>query len=287
MSQRPRDILDIKHETFIRKKGNSVSAIKHKNLQDEFSYITRSLGKKYHKYCHTKTNSANDDSFFLGYQHWNQWLKKHKVSVSAKLTKREFKAFWHWFKARKDDYANIDYSNYTPTYDGIRIDKVIDDFVNCGVMTRTVAITFVKSIDADNNGSISFEEFMNGLSKKGDLEHIMSLRKFVSQLSSEEVDGSQKKGRARLDAASLVGEVGQKPHALPAIATAQNSGGDTLSKKKRKKVRVTLDVSQAQDLPHLSTGRREESSISRTPKFSRSRSDVSYFQEMPAISPIR
>lgn len=230
----------MKHSVeFEHVRRNSASAEKQKNLADEYQLITQSLGKKYHKYCHTKSNSGSDDSFALGYQHWNQWLKKHKMLVSVRLTKREFNDFWTWFSARK-----VEYSTHSSN-DGIRIDKVIDDFVASKVFrSRASANAFIKSIDIDHSGCISFEEFMSALSTQGDVEHISLLKRFISQLKVESDNPSKKKNRLRLGAANM----------------AENATSGAI--------------------PHLTTGRREEKSIGRVPSFEKS----CYHVVLPPIS---
>jgi hypothetical protein len=68
--------------------------------------------------------------------------------------------------------------------DGLSIDYVIDDFIDCGLFkSRAEASHFLTSIDTDGNGSISCEEFMDGLSSVSNLHQVVMFKTFIKKLS--------------------------------------------------------------------------------------------------------
>mmetsp|Transcript_16632 Transcript_16632/g.25031 ORF Transcript_16632/g.25031 Transcript_16632/m.25031 type:complete len:230 (+) Transcript_16632:224-913(+) len=166
----------------------SSSAIRKKVWSDEYQAIRRSFEDNYKKY-RTAKRTKSYDALSLGYQELDMWLKKHKVNITVRLTKKEFSTFWNWFTSRLDDFQ---------CEDGIKIDRVIDDFVKNGVFkSRADSAFFLHRIDSDRNGSISFEEFMTGLTCGTDSQQIMLLRKFITSLQADKKKIDRRKAKRK------------------------------------------------------------------------------------------
>lgn len=74
--------------------------------------------------------------------------------------------------------------------DGLHIEYVIDDFVKSGLFKhRAEASHFIKSIDADGNGSISCEELSLGLSCESNLHRVVQFKRFIKKINLGETLG--------------------------------------------------------------------------------------------------
>jgi hypothetical protein len=74
--------------------------------------------------------------------------------------------------------------------DGLNIDYVITDFIESGLFKqRAEASHFLKSIDIDGNGSISCEEFMDGLSSENNLHRVGKFKRFIKKIRFGETLG--------------------------------------------------------------------------------------------------
>lgn len=151
------------------------SAIRKKQLSNEFQFLKDSIASVYKSYRKKK----KPDVLTARYLQWTGWLKKKSpVSPTVKLTKREFEKLWLWFKSHMDE-SDVDEEG------GIHVDKIVDAFVDYGVFqTKTQAVKLVRSLDTDGNQTITFTEFMEGINH-GELTQILQLRCFVSTLARE------------------------------------------------------------------------------------------------------
>lgn len=143
----------------------------------EYRHLRKSFEANYKKY-RTKRKPDDEKSLAVGYQYWNTWVKKHNKTLTVRLTKREFQSFWKWFSSRIEGHNSVNGS-------GIEINRIVDDFIAFGICkSRSEASSLLTSIDADGNGSISFDEFITGLSSVTNMEQVITLRKFISSLDA-------------------------------------------------------------------------------------------------------
>ena len=67
--------------------------------------------------------------------------------------------------------------------DGLNLDYIASDFVESGLFKhRSEAVHFLKSIDEDGNGSISCEEFMDGLSCDSNIHRVVQFKRFIKKI---------------------------------------------------------------------------------------------------------
>jgi hypothetical protein len=143
----------------------------------EYRDLRKSFEVGYKKY-RTKRKPDDEKSLAVGYQYWNTWVRKHNKTLTVRLTKREFQSFWKWFSSRIEGHTS---SNGV----GIEINRIVDDFVGFGICkSRSEASALLTIIDADGNGSISFDEFITGMSSGTNMQQVITLRKFISSLEA-------------------------------------------------------------------------------------------------------
>lgn len=154
----------------------------------------------------------------MEYYNWDKWLTKRNGKVASRLTKREFAVFWSWYSSRTE--VN---SSENEESGGIRLDRAADDFMKIGLFeSRPDAVAFLKDVDEDNSGFISFAELMSALSNAENASQVACMRKFVTSLTSRQqkkkaTERSQNLSRHLHRSASSSSEVKQ----LPDIVTAQ------------------------------------------------------------------
>ena len=140
----------------------------------------------------------------VGYEYWNSWVKKHNKILTVRLTKREFQSFWAWFSTRINTHSKDS---------GIEINRIVDDFLTYGIChTRAAAVELMYRIDTDGDGSISFDEFITGMTSGTDIQQVLSLRKFVSSLQP---NGMYKTSSDGTSAKSSADSITQPP--LPSL----------------------------------------------------------------------
>lgn len=108
----------------------------------------------------------------------DRWLKKHNMTNSTAgqlvLSNQEFMIFFKWFELKMERHS---------CHDGINIDSVVDDFVESGLFKkRSEASHFLKSIDSDGNGAISYEEFREGLCDENNLLRVVQFKRFIKRI---------------------------------------------------------------------------------------------------------
>lgn len=120
---------------------------------------------------------------------WTKWLLKRNGKPTPRLTKREFKVFRAWYSSRK-----VVNGSQHEELGGIRLDHVAHDFVKIGLFDNcSDATTFLKKVDADDSGFISFAELMDALGDASSESQVACMRKFVASLTEKQDTRDSKK----------------------------------------------------------------------------------------------
>lgn len=150
--------------------GPSASALQRMEYSSEIKGLTQACADNYKKY----RSQRKVDDFTSRYEHWQTYFSKHKSNVNIRITKSEFEKFWLWFESRVEAHVQDE--------GGIKLERVVTDFVDYGVVSSAQEAKYLLTqIDADGSGTISFEEFMEGMNS-GKAHQIGRLKYFMSTI---------------------------------------------------------------------------------------------------------
>lgn len=160
----------------------TVSAKRKVKLREELQQIKGNYENRCFKKGKKRLKSERDARLKMEQYNSNRWLLKHNGKTTSKLTKREFKVFWAWYSSRVEINGQENEES-----GGIRLDRAADDFVRIGLFdNRSDACEFLKSVDTDSSGFISFMELMEALGDASNEIQVNCMRKFVASLTEKE-----------------------------------------------------------------------------------------------------
>ena len=177
--------------SLLNSKLPTVSAKRQLGIREELQQIKGNYENRCFKKGKNKIKSEHQARLKMEQSNWNKWLSKRNTKVTSRLTKREFKVFWAWYSARREINCPQD-----EELGGIRLDRLAHDFVKIDLFEFLPdAITFLKGVDTDNSGYISFSELMEALGNTSNANQVMCIREFV--LSLTEKQDAKKEAEAR------------------------------------------------------------------------------------------
>lgn len=160
----------------------TVSAKRQIGLREELQQIKGNYENCCFKKGRRRLKSEHQARLKMEQYNWNKWLNKRNGKATSRLTKREFKVFWTWYSARREINCVQD-----EELGGIRLDRLAHDFVKINLFEHLPdAITFLKGVDTDNSGYISFSELMEALGNTSNSSQVDCIRQFVSSLTEKE-----------------------------------------------------------------------------------------------------
>lgn len=189
----------------------TVSSKRQVSLKDEIRQVKINFENRCFKKDKSKKKAERQARLKLEQYNWKKWLEKRNSKAVFRLSKREFKVFWGWYSSRRE----VNGSQHEEL-GGIRIDHAADDFMKIGLFENFAdAIKFLKGVDADDSGFISFEEMMEALSDTSNESQVLCMRQFVATLTEKQESKKEAKKVAgnkviRRSASTAAAESGTK-----------------------------------------------------------------------------
>jgi hypothetical protein len=166
----------------VNSKHATVSAKRQVGIREELQLIKGNYENRCFKKGSKKHKSERQARLKMEQYNWNKWLGKRNSKHTSRLTKREFKVFWAWYSSRRE--VN---STQHEELGGIRLDRAADDFVKIGLFeNRPDACVFLKAVDTDGSGYVSFTELMEALGDASNESQVICMRQFVVSLTEKE-----------------------------------------------------------------------------------------------------
>lgn len=161
---------------------STVSAKRKKGLREELKQIKGKFENRCFKKGRKKIKSEHQARLKMEQHNWNKWLSKRNGKTASRLTKREFNVFWSWYSSRREINSAQDEG-----LGGIRLDRLAHDFVKIALFESLPdAVKFLKSVDTDNSGYISFSELMEAMGNTSNETQVACIRQFVVSLTEKE-----------------------------------------------------------------------------------------------------
>lgn len=163
---------------------STVSSRRKVLLKEEFQQIKGSFRRQCSSVSKGSERKREDREarMKLEYYNWDKWLSRRNGKLMPRLTKREFRTFWSWYSSRRE----VNGAEQEET-GGIRLDRAADDFLKIGLFdTRPDAVAFLKDVDNDHSGFVSFRELMEALGNTRNSDQVECMRKFVKSLLTKE-----------------------------------------------------------------------------------------------------
>jgi hypothetical protein len=178
----------------VNSKHATVSAKRKVGLHEELQLIKGKYENQCFKKGSKQKKSERQARVKMEQYNWKSWLNKRNGKTTTRLTKREFQVFWGWYSSRRE----INHG-HNEELGGIRLDRAADDFVHIGLFdNRPAACVFLKGVDTDDSGYISFSELMEALGDASDESQVICMRTFVASLT-EKQDGKKKEAAKKAD----------------------------------------------------------------------------------------
>mmetsp|Transcript_2471 Transcript_2471/g.4493 ORF Transcript_2471/g.4493 Transcript_2471/m.4493 type:complete len:249 (-) Transcript_2471:145-891(-) len=204
-SARP-NLVNAKHATVSSKRQASIKA-EIRQIKVNFENQCFKKGSKQRK-------AERQNRLNLQQYNWKKWLEKRNGKPVYRLTKREFRVFWAWYSSRRE----VNGSEHEAT-GGIRLDRAADDFIKIGLFDNfSDAIKFLKGVDTDDSGFISFEELMEALGDTSNENQVICMRKFVASLTAKQESKNEAKKKADMAIRKTASTCADSRTKLPSIA---------------------------------------------------------------------
>ena len=183
-----------KRELYVQNAQHATVSAKRKlKLREELEQIKGNFENRCFKKGRKRRKSERDNRLKLEQYNWNKWLVKRNGKTTSKLTKREFNVFWNWYSSRREVNGQENEER-----GGIRLDRAADDFVKIGLFdNRRDACKFLKEVDTDHSGFISFTELMEALGDASNESQVTCMREFVTTLTEKDRKNQAEKAKER------------------------------------------------------------------------------------------